>query len=53
MLGATMFGLNSDGWLRESLRSQHEYLAEADRAVSQACMREVRAAAARDGSVCC
>jgi hypothetical protein len=49
-----MLGLNSTGWLKESLRSQHEYLADTDRAIAQACMLELRAAAARPmESACC
>jgi hypothetical protein len=53
MLGASMLGLNSTGWLKESLRSQHEYLADTDRAISQACLLELRAAAARPDAACC
>jgi hypothetical protein len=54
MLGAPLLGLNSAGWLKESLRSQHEYLAETDRALAQACMLELRAASKRQvESACC
>ena len=44
MLGAAMLGLNSSGWLKESNRSQREYLAESSRAAVQACVAEMRAA---------
>lgn len=39
-----MLGLNSSGWLKESIRSQREYLAESSRAAVQACVAEMRAA---------
>ncbi len=45
MLGVTVFGLNTSGWLKESQRSQREYLADQDRSVIQACIVELRDAA--------
>jgi hypothetical protein len=50
MLGVTTHGLNSSGWLKESLRSQHEHLIETRRAIVQACLTELRAAGARPGA---
>jgi hypothetical protein len=52
MLGAAMLGLNSSGWLKESIRSQREYLAESSRAAVQACVAELRVAQ-RSNTECC
>jgi hypothetical protein len=52
MLGAAMLGLNSAGWLKESIRSQREYVAESSRAAVQECIAELRAAQ-RSSTACC
>ena len=51
MLGVTLFGLNTSGWLKESHRSQQEYLDETDRSIVQACIVELRNAAKATGSL--
>ena len=51
MLDMTMLGLNTTGWLKESQRSQREYLADTNRSVVQACITELRAIA--DGRQAC
>lgn len=54
MLDMTMFGLNTSGWLKESQRSQREYIADTDRRVVQACINEGRAVAdGRQGATAC
>jgi hypothetical protein len=44
MLGATVLGLNSTGWLKETIRSQREYVAETSRAAMQEHPDALRAA---------
>ena len=53
MLDMTMLGLNTTGWLKESQRSQREYLAETDRSILQAGINELRAASARPVEAAC
>jgi hypothetical protein len=52
MLGAAMLGLNSSGWLKETIRSQRESLVESSRAALQECIVELRAAQ-RSSTACC
>lgn len=57
MLGITTIGLNAEGWLRETHRSERERFSDADRAIVQTCVNELRAAAKRPAgqelSNCC
>jgi hypothetical protein len=52
MFGAQLLGLNATGLLKESQRSQREYLADSDRAATQACLVELREAQARSQACC-
>ena len=45
MLDTALLGLNTTAWLKESERSQREYLADTNRSIVQACINQIRAVA--------